>query len=243
MQVSFEEAVGADDQTRFLYFFAMREHALKQAEQDLRETYGDDLRLTLFDKRTSQAIGDQWWSHIEQFWEENPDIDSGRDLSPYLKGVMPVPEELTEDAIRDFSRRAGGYHPEKFEVAVWKGDELCGIAIGRHEEAAENDYVSIRVAEGSPVPNHALKGHILRIVDTAACYHADAMGLDKVAHIGPYSQGAMKKLAEFGLSPEPIMFGEEQQEAYIRHVEDVLGSVDPESRTGFIAQIGKPPEA
>ncbi len=42
------------------------------------------------------------------------------------------------------------HHPSRFELAVWSGDVLCGLAVGR----TGNAYCSVEYLEGSPVAGH-----------------------------------------------------------------------------------------
>lgn len=54
--------------------------------------------------------------------------------------------------VADYRRVA----PERFEAAVWSGEILCGLAIGRPSKAAT--ILAVHFIEGSPDLGHPLKG-------------------------------------------------------------------------------------
>ena len=58
------------------------------------------------------------------------------------------------DMAADFRRK----FPERFEAAIWSGDILCGLSIGKPSHSQE--IVTIRFIEGNPAPHHPLKGTI-----------------------------------------------------------------------------------
>jgi hypothetical protein len=71
--------------------------------------------------------------------------------------------------------------PDRFEAAVWSGDTLCGLAIGwTRKEFCRVDYL-----EGSPVPDHPLRGRVAVIVFGAAVAYATALGRAEVCLINP----------------------------------------------------------
>jgi hypothetical protein len=66
-------------------------------------------------------------------------------------------------------------------VAVWSGDELCGLAIGKtRQQFCRVDYL-----EGSPSPTHSLKGYVTVIVSGAAVAYATALGRTEVRLTDP----------------------------------------------------------
>lgn len=71
--------------------------------------------------------------------------------------------------------------PGRFEAAIWSGSTLCGLALGR----TRSDYCRVDYAEGSPEPDHPLKGHVIQIVATAAVAYATALGKDEVRLVDP----------------------------------------------------------
>jgi hypothetical protein len=60
-------------------------------------------------------------------------------------------------------------HVDRFEVAIWSNDQLCGMAIGKPSAARNN--LSIYLLQGHPLANHALKGALLGVIlDIAEAY-------------------------------------------------------------------------
>lgn len=57
-------------------------------------------------------------------------------------------------------RRARQKDPSRFELAVWSGHHLCGMALGK----ATADAVEIEILEGNPVPDHPLDQAVLAII-------------------------------------------------------------------------------
>jgi hypothetical protein len=53
-------------------------------------------------------------------------------------------------------------YPERFEAALWSGNTLCGLAIGRLNNA--RDTVTLYFMEGCPDVTHPLKGTVHKAV-------------------------------------------------------------------------------
>jgi hypothetical protein len=64
--------------------------------------------------------------------------------------------------------------PRNFHVALWYGDALCGLAVGRVSPAHE--ALSLHFMEGSPDPAHPLRGNVAAIVFACAELYAVAVG-------------------------------------------------------------------
>ncbi len=73
-------------------------------------------------------------------------------------------------------------HPDRFEVAVWSGGALCGLAIGR--VSAGPLYCGVNFLEGCP-GQHPLRGFIVGIVIATAEAYAVAIGKGAVRLIDP----------------------------------------------------------
>ena len=68
-----------------------------------------------------------------------------------------------------------GKHPARFEVAVWQGDTLCALALGRPAPTAP--HLSLRYIERNPDPANPLRGMVTGVViDALGAY---AIVLDK----------------------------------------------------------------
>lgn len=48
--------------------------------------------------------------------------------------------------------------PERFEAAIWSGDQLCGLAIGKPSNA--RNVMALHFLEGNPNVGHPLKGMV-----------------------------------------------------------------------------------
>ena len=82
--------------------------------------------------------------------------------------AMPAGKEWSD---WDWSRGMARWRKcaDRFEVAVWSGNQLCGLAVGKPSAGRGN--LSLHAIQGSPIENHPLKGKILPIViDTAGAY-------------------------------------------------------------------------
>ena len=76
------------------------------------------------------------------------------------------------EMVRDGRRNA----PDRFEVAVWSGQTLCGLAIGPTRPA----FCRVDDLEGAPVADHPLKGHVFAVVSGAVVAYAKALGKSEV---------------------------------------------------------------
>jgi hypothetical protein len=81
--------------------------------------------------------------------------------------------DMVADARRD--------DPARFEVAVWSEQVLCGLAFGR----TRTGYCAVEYLEGSPEPDHPLKGRVTVIVSGAAVAYATALGKPQLRLIDP----------------------------------------------------------
>jgi hypothetical protein len=72
--------------------------------------------------------------------------------------------QMTEDL-----RRA---EPGRFELAIWHGGILCGLSLGRLRAG----FCRVDYLEGSPLPDHPLRGKVAAVMFTAAVAYATAAG-------------------------------------------------------------------
>ena len=75
------------------------------------------------------------------------------------------------------------HHPSRFELAIWSGDTLCGLAIGR----TGNAYCSIEYLEGSPMAGHSLKGQVIPAALTALLAYAAVLGKGEMRLMEPFA--------------------------------------------------------
>jgi hypothetical protein len=73
---------------------------------------------------------------------------------------------------------------DRFEMALWSGHHLCGLAIGR--PSGRHASVGVRFVEGSPVSGHPFKGRVLKIVAATAAAYALQINASKVRFLHPY---------------------------------------------------------
>lgn len=70
-------------------------------------------------------------------------------------------------------------HMARIELAIWNGDELCGLMLGKASEGRL--VVKVNYLQGSTLPTHALKGWVADIATRCAELFAKAIGSDWVA--------------------------------------------------------------
>ena len=75
------------------------------------------------------------------------------------------------------------HHPSRLELAVWSGDALCGLAIGRTGRA----YCSIEYLEGSPSAEHPLKKQVIPAALTALLAYATVLGRGEMRLVEPFA--------------------------------------------------------
>lgn len=62
--------------------------------------------------------------------------------------------------------------PSRFERAIWHGATLCGLSLGR----LRANFCRVDYLEGSPLPDHPLRGKVAAVMLTAAVAYATATG-------------------------------------------------------------------
>lgn len=170
--------------------------AFKQAEEKLRPIWGNEIGLKIIDVNTVAAWEAQW----KPFFEENPDIE-GRYYATWMEQRF-IPESLDDhyliENIDNFD------NPAAFNLAVWHGQTLCGVACGGYKNENKRGFVSVMLREANPNPEHPLKGKIGPIINEAAILYAQNLGVSRVCYVGPYSAGAIKVHEAMGLKQEKI---------------------------------------
>ncbi|MFM5659927.1 hypothetical protein [Aeromonas veronii] len=79
------------------------------------------------------------------------------------------------DALRQYRQN----HMARIELAIWNGDELCGLMLGKASHGRL--VVKVNYLQGSTSPEHALKGWIAAISTRCAELFAGAIGAEWVA--------------------------------------------------------------
>lgn len=78
--------------------------------------------------------------------------------------------------------------PSAFQVAVWSGDNLCGLAVGRiskRRASGRRHTVSLHYLEASPNRDHPLRGRIAPLVITAAEAYGRELGAWRIRLVDP----------------------------------------------------------
>jgi len=126
---------------------------------------------------------------FDQTWDElHKVVPTGCDLR-----VMPIDESALSfwHAIRHFKavHAAGGFPwdeifrqvrstPRRFDVAIWDGDILCGMAVGMASKG--NHFVTVKWIERFETRPDNLAGMIAEIALTAAEHYARVLGKQHV---------------------------------------------------------------
>ena len=73
--------------------------------------------------------------------------------------------------------------PSRFDVAIWGGTTLCGLAIGQPSRGKR--HLSVHLLEGSPQRGHPLKGVVRYCAIEAAISYAVALGVPQIRLMTP----------------------------------------------------------
>lgn len=77
-------------------------------------------------------------------------------------------------------------HPDRIEVAIWHGDDLCGLMLGKVSEGKL--VVKMNFIQGSTHDDHPLRGAVVAISSRCAEYYASAMGIRYVGIQDPFDE-------------------------------------------------------
>lgn len=151
----------------------VRAGALLDAERRLQALPGgDDTSLTLVDQRALTA-----W----EAWSARTDGRGGWDW-----------RRARDDVQSD---------PKHFEAALWAGDVLCGLAVGK--ASAGRAALNVRLLEGNPSSSHPLRGRVAPFLLLAADRHARALGRRQLRLIDPLP-GALPTYLRLGFRLAPV---------------------------------------
>ena len=73
--------------------------------------------------------------------------------------------------------------PKRFDMAIWSGGQLCGLALGRTSPKRNN--FSVYVMQSVPVVDHPLKGHIIPIVIDISTSYGTALQCRELRFLKP----------------------------------------------------------
>jgi hypothetical protein len=72
----------------------------------------------------------------------------------------------------------------RFEVAIWRDDLLCGLAVGG--KPVRNQYARVDFMEGWPGAAHPLKGRILPLTAAVAAAYGLQVDAKRILFLNPY---------------------------------------------------------
>jgi hypothetical protein len=76
--------------------------------------------------------------------------------------------------------------PERFELAIWSGDILCGLALGRPSPGPS--HMSLHYMEGNPDETHPLIWKVTAVVTSALEAYAIALGKAELRMVDPFPE-------------------------------------------------------
>ncbi len=115
----------------------------------------------------------------------------------------PAHQGLDRDMGRwDWEMLAASYHrrPSAFHLAIWSGNELCGLAVGRPSRSRRR--LTVEYMEGSPNSIHPLKGQILELTLAAAVAYGRTLGA-KLLRLSDPAAGLIAKYEALGFALVP----------------------------------------
>lgn len=172
--------------------------ALESAGKNLEAACGPELKLSIIDSRAMRAWETQWIP----YFVEHPDV-ADRYYGTWREQCF-IPESLSEGYIIE---NIGEFlNPAAFNIAVWHGDTLCGVACGGYQGELDRGFVSVMLREANPDPAQPLRGKIGLIIHEAAAEYARQADIGRVCYIGPFSEGAIKVHKAMGFQRENIEF-------------------------------------
>lgn len=78
--------------------------------------------------------------------------------------------------------------PSAFQVAIWSGGELCGLAVGRlskRRPSGRRHTISVHYLEGNPLREHPLRGRVAPLAFAAAEAYGGIVGAWRIRLIDP----------------------------------------------------------
>jgi hypothetical protein len=85
--------------------------------------------------------------------------------------------------------------PRAFHAALWEGEELCGLAVGKVSRGKER--ITLRFMQSSPSPTHPLRGRVTLLMFEAATAYGQALGCRHLLLRNPL-MGALPIYLRFG---------------------------------------------
>jgi hypothetical protein len=92
--------------------------------------------------------------------------------------------------------------PSAFQLALWSGDRLCGLAVGRASARrvdGRRHTLSIHYMESTPEPDHPLKRNVALLITSAADVYGSALGASRLLLVYPLP-GVLSHYARLGFT-------------------------------------------
>ncbi|MBL4798895.1 MAG: hypothetical protein JKY50_15875 [Oleispira sp.] len=93
--------------------------------------------------------------------------------------------------------------PDRFEISVWSGSQLCAITYGRPSQ--HRTKLKLMLVESSPVKPSPLTTKAFEIISTCAMIYADLIDADEIYIINPINDSVASYYMQFGFS-EPLPY-------------------------------------
>jgi len=93
--------------------------------------------------------------------------------------------------------------PDRFEISVWSGSQLCAITYGRPSQ--HRTKLKLMLVEASPVKPSPLTTKAFAIISTCAMFYAKLIDADEVYIIDPINDAVASYYMKFGFS-EPLPY-------------------------------------
>ena len=88
----------------------------------------------------------------------------------------------------------------RFEVALWSGPALCGLAIGKPSHGPS--HLAVRLLEGNPAETHPLKGYVAECIVEAGISYGRLLGKTQLRLMQPLP-GALPTYRRLHFRVEP----------------------------------------
>jgi hypothetical protein len=151
---------------------AMRAAALADAQERLTARLLVPLRLSVIDQTALAAWQDQWRPNSS--W---PGGWNWREQRLRIRSTL-----------------------NRFEVALWSEQTLCGLAIGKPSKGPS--HLAVRLLEGNPAAQHPLKGAVAECVTEAGISYGRLLGKAQLRLLQPLP-GALPTYRRLNFRVEP----------------------------------------
>lgn len=94
--------------------------------------------------------------------------------------------------------------PSRFEISVWSGANLCGLALGKTSEHKKR--VRLDLVESTPVRPSPLNMAVFQVISIAASFYGRAIGAEEVCLLDPVNDHVSNYYQKFGYSAPEVYF-------------------------------------